>query len=375
MSASAVAASLEESVGAAADGATLEVAVTLVQTSEVAVKIDDGDKVEEVRATFEAEVCAGDDSCSVVVVDGDGRRLRARALDFSTAALTGAESDATSFTLRIVRELSGADSLAAPQLDKRMLEETLEAAAGTGVEIGAAPAVTKLEAAVATTWRRRRRRPRARARGGARRTARRAAARATGVGSAASFDVEVRATMPPSAPPAPPPSPPPSSSPLPPPLSPPPEPASSLPPPPPQTASSPPSSSPATEVDTQGLGAEEAGPPVGTIAGLAVGVPALLACAAAAAWLAIAARRKRQAASRKFTKVDVNQLMHLHSFGGAGESAGPSSGPARRRRPGRAAQRMGGEVRLRTSAQGRECTVWLYGFIVGRDGSHVGGNG
>ena len=31
--------------------------------------------------------------------------------------------------------------------------------------------------------------------------------------------------------------------------------------------------------------------------------------------------------SRKFTKVDVNQLMHLHSFGGAGESAGPSSGP------------------------------------------------
>ena len=45
------------------------------------------------------------------------------------------------------------------------------------------------------------------------------------------------------------------------------------------------------------------------------------------AWLAIAARRKRQAASRTFTKVDVNQLMHLHSFGGAGESAGPSSGP------------------------------------------------
>ena len=327
VSASAVAASLEESVGAAADGATLEVAVTLVQTSEVAVKIDDGDKVEEVRAAFEAEVCAGDDSCSVVVVDGDVRRLRARALDFSTAALTGAESAATSFTLRIVRELSGADSLAAPQLDKRMLEETIEAAAGTGVEIGAPPAVTKLEAAVATTVEGADGAGRARALEaglGVRLAA--AAARATGVGSAASFDVEVRATMPPSAPPAPPPSPPPSSSPLPPPPSPPPEPASSLPPPPPQTApSSPPSSSPAT--DTQGLGAEEAGPPVGTIAGLAVGVPALLVCAAAAAWLAIAARRKRQAASRKFTKVDVNQLMHLHSFGGAGESAGPSSGP------------------------------------------------
>ena len=175
-----------------------------------------------------------------------------------------------------------------------------------------------------------------------------AAARATGVGSAASFDVEVRATMPPSAPPAPPPSPPPSSSPLPPPPSPPPEPASSLPPPPPQTApSSPPSSSPAT--DTQGLGAEEAGPPVGTIAGLAVGVPALLVCAAAAAWLAIAARRKRQAASRKFTKVDVNQLMHLHSFGGAGESAGPSSGAwLAAAAQGRAAEGMGGEVRLRS---------------------------
>ena len=26
-------------------------------------------------------------------------------------------------------------------------------------------------------------------------------------------------------------------------------------------------------------------------------------------------------------QVDVNQLMHLHSFGGAGESAGPSSCP------------------------------------------------
>ena len=147
--------------------------MTLVQTSEVAVKIDDGDKVEEVRAAFEAEVCAGDDSCSVVVVDGDVRRLRARALDFSTAALTGAESDATSFTLRIVRELSGADSLAAPQLDKRMLEETLEAAAGTGVEIGAAPAVTKLEAAVATTVEGADGAARARARGGARRAARR----------------------------------------------------------------------------------------------------------------------------------------------------------------------------------------------------------
>ena len=317
--------SLQQSVGAAADGATLEVAVTLVQTSEVAVKIDDGDKVEEVRAAFEAEVCAGDDSCSVEVVY---RRLRARALDFSTAALTGAESDATSFTLRIVRELSGADSLAAPQLDKRAVEETIEAAAGTGVEIGAPPAVTKLEAAVATTVEGADGAGRARAlEAGLGVQLAAAAARATGVGSAASFDVEVRATMPPSAPPAPPPSPPPSSSPLPPPLSPPPEPASSLPPPPPQTASSPPSSSPATEVDTQGLGAEEAGPPVGTIAGLAVGVPALLACAAAAAWLAIAARRKRQAASRKFTKVDVNQLMHLHSFGGAGESAGPSSGP------------------------------------------------
>ena len=321
-----MAASLVESVGAAADDATLEVAVTLVQTSEVPVTIDDGDKVEEVRAAFEAQVCAGDDSCSVEVVY---RRLRARALDFSTAALTGAESDATSFTLRIVRELSGADSLAAPQLDKRMLEETIEAAAGTGVEIGAAPAVTKLEAAVATTVEGADGAGRARAlEAGLGVQLAAAAARATGVGSAASFDVEVRATMPPSAPPAPPPSPPPSSSPLPPPLSPPPEPASSLPPPPPQTAaSSPPSSSPATEVDTQGLGAEEAGPPVGTIAGLAVGVPALLACAAAAAWLAIAARRKRQAASRKFTKVDVNQLMHLHSFGGAGESAGPSSGP------------------------------------------------
>ena len=330
VSASAVAASLEESVGAAADGATLEVAVTLVQTSEVAVKIDDGDKVEEVRAAFEAEVCAGDDSCSVVVVDGDVRRLRARALDFSTAALTGAESAATSFTLRIVRELSGADSLAAPQLDKRMLEETIEAAAGTGVEIGAAPAVTKLEAAVATTVEGADGAGRARAlEAGLGVQLAAAAARATGVGSAASFDVEVRATMPPSAPPAPPPSPPPSSSPLPPPPSPPPEPASSLPPPPPQTASSPPSSSPATEVDTQGLGAEEAGPPVGTIAGLAVGVPALLACAAAAAWLAIAARRKRQAASRKFTKVDVSVLLHMHSFGGgdAASGRGPSSPP------------------------------------------------
>jgi len=329
VSASAVAASLEESVGAAADGATLEVAVTLVQTSEVAVKIDDGDKVEEVRAAFEAEVCAGDDSCSVVVVDGDVRRLRARALDFSTAALTGAESAATSFTLRIVRELSGADSLAAPQLDKRMLEETIEAAAGTGVEIGAPPAVTKLEAAVATTVEGADGAGRARAlEAGLGVQLAAAAARATGVGSAASFDVEVRATMPPSAPPAPPPSPPPPSySPLPTPPSPPSY--SPLPPPPsppPEPASSPPSSSPPpTEVDAQGLGAEEAGPPVGAIAGLAVGVPVLLACAAAAAWLAIAARRKRRAALRKFTKVDLAQL---HSFGGAaGLSSGPSSPP------------------------------------------------
>ena len=202
-----MAASLEESVGAAAGGATLEVAVTLVQTSEVAVKIDDGDKVEEVRAAFEAEVCAGDDSCSVEVVY---RRLRARALDFSTAALTGAESDATAFTLRIVRELSGADSLAAPQLDKRMIEEALEAATGTGVEFGAAPAVTKLEAAVATTVEGADGAGRARAlEAGLGVQLAAAAARATGVGSAASFDVEVRATMPPSAPPAPPPSPPP----------------------------------------------------------------------------------------------------------------------------------------------------------------------
>ena len=306
--------------------------MTLVQTSEVPVTIDDGDKVEEVRAAFEAEVCAGDDSCSVEVVDGDGRRLRGRALDFSTAALTGAESDATAFTLRIVRELSGADSLAAPQLDKRMIEEALEAATGTGVEFGAAPAVTKLEAAVATTVEGADGAGRARAlEAGLGVQLAAAAARATGVGSAASFDVEVRATMPPSAPPAPPPSPPPppppSYSPLPPPPSPPQAPAASPPPPPPpQTASSPPSSSPPpTEVDAQGLGAEEAGPPVGAIAGLAVGVPVLLACAAAAAWLAIAARRKRRAALRKFTKVDLAQL---HSFGGAaGLSSGPGSPP------------------------------------------------
>ena len=63
-----MAASLVESVGAAADDATLEVAVTLVQTSEVAVKIDDGDKVEEVRAAFEAEVTSYPEvlECSVV---------------------------------------------------------------------------------------------------------------------------------------------------------------------------------------------------------------------------------------------------------------------------------------------------------------------
>ena len=36
---------------------------------------------------------------------------------------------------------------------------------------------------------------------------------------------------------------------------------------------------------------------------------------------------KEYAGRAVFTKVDVNQLMHLHSFGGAGESAGPSSGP------------------------------------------------
>ena len=43
------------------------------------------------------------------------------------------------------------------------------------------------------------------------------------------------------------------------------------------------------------------------------------------AWLAIAARRKRRAALRKFTKVDLAQL---HSFGGAaGLSSGPSSPP------------------------------------------------
>ena len=53
-------------------------------------------------------------------------------------------------------------------------------------------------------------------------------------------------------------------------------------------------------------------------------MPVLLACAAAAAWLAIAARRKRRAASRKLTKVDLAQL---HSFGGAGLSSGPGSPP------------------------------------------------
>ena len=70
-------------------------------------------------------------------------------------------------------------------------------------------------------------------------------------------------------------------------------------------------------------------PPVGAIAGLAVGLPALLACAAAATWLALAARRKRQAASRKFTKVDVSVLLHMHSFGGgdAASGRGPSSPP------------------------------------------------
>jgi len=330
-----VAASLVESVGAAADDATLEVAVTLVQTSEVAVKIDDGDKVEEVRAAFEAEVCAGDDSCSVEVVY---RRLRARALDFSTAALTGAEDDATAFTLRIVRELSGADSLAAPQLDKRAVEETIEAAAGTGVEIVAPPAVTKLEAAVATTVEGAGGADRARAlQAGLGDQLAAAAAEATGVGSAAAFDVEVRAEMPPSTPPAPPPSPnppPPSYAPLPPLPSPPPAPASSSSPPPPAVASPSPSSSPspspsgATVGGAEGL-VEAEGPSVGAIAGLAVGLPALLACAAAVAWLAIAARRKRQAASRKFTKVDVSVLLHMHSFGGgdAASGRGPSSPP------------------------------------------------
>ena len=54
-----------------------------------------------------------------------------------------------------------------------------------------------------------------------------------------------------------------------------------------------------------------------------------LACAAVAAWLAIAGRRKRQAASRKFTKVDVSVLLHMHSFGGgdAASGRGPSSPP------------------------------------------------